>query len=160
VIHRYLQFTNRIIPTSVFKGSVPRKNSSYESGEHPDFNLYKSKKKTKLRGLSLLANYTDRATAACRRSYADRWCHVVSMTDPYGSILGFLEQSLFHIIPLNWGQEVSSKFWYVPNNTVSHPRQQLPRRNSSLLYPSTECVNTCSLFPFLSVRDWENPRKI
>jgi hypothetical protein len=50
-------------------------------------------KKTKLYGLSLRANYNDRATAACRRSdcqlFADRGCHVVSLTDPYGRILGF-----------------------------------------------------------------------
>jgi hypothetical protein len=53
--------------------------------------------KTKLYGLSLQANYTDRATAACRRSdcqlFADRRCHVVSVTDPYGRIVGFLNRS-------------------------------------------------------------------
>jgi hypothetical protein len=40
--------------------------------------------KNKLRGLSPWANYTGRATAACRRlvsAFADRGCHVVSMTD-------------------------------------------------------------------------------
>jgi CBS-domain-containing membrane protein len=49
-------------------------------------------KKTKLRGLSRRANYTDRATAACRLvpTFADRGCHVVSVMDPYGRILGFL----------------------------------------------------------------------
>jgi hypothetical protein len=45
-------------------------------------------------GLSSRANYTDRGTATCRRSYwqlfADIGRHVVSMTDPYGRILGFL----------------------------------------------------------------------
>jgi hypothetical protein len=49
-----------------------------------------------LRGLSRQANYTDRATAACRRSLvpisADRGCHVVSVTDPYDRILGFLDR--------------------------------------------------------------------
>jgi hypothetical protein len=53
--------------------------------------------KTKLHGLSPRANYIDRATAACRRSdcqlLADRVCHVVSVTDPYGRILGFLDRS-------------------------------------------------------------------
>jgi hypothetical protein len=58
--------------------------------------------KKKLHGLSPLANYTDRATASCRRSdcqlFADRRCHVVSVTDPYGLILGFLDRSrYFHI---------------------------------------------------------------
>jgi hypothetical protein len=51
------------------------------------------KTKTKLHGLSPRANYTDRATAACQRSdcqvFTDRGCHVVSVTDPYGRILGF-----------------------------------------------------------------------
>jgi hypothetical protein len=51
----------------------------------------------KLRGLSPRANYTDRATAACRRSYSQllriQECHVVSVTDPYGRILGFLDRS-------------------------------------------------------------------
>jgi hypothetical protein len=49
--------------------------------------------------MSPRANYTDRATAACLRSdcqlFADRGCHVVSVTDPYGRILDFLDRSLF-----------------------------------------------------------------
>jgi hypothetical protein len=50
-----------------------------------------SLKKTKLHGLSPRTNYTDRATAACRRSDCQlvriEGCHVVSVTDPYGRIL-------------------------------------------------------------------------
>jgi hypothetical protein len=50
--------------------------------------------KIKLHDLSPWANYTGRATAACRRS--DRqllWItwSVISVTDPYGRILGFLD---------------------------------------------------------------------
>jgi hypothetical protein len=56
----------------------------------------------KLHGLSLRVNYTDRATSACRRSdcqlFADRGCHVVSVTDPYGRILGFLDSSRYFSI--------------------------------------------------------------
>jgi hypothetical protein len=52
-----------------------------------------------LHGLSPRANYTDRATAACRRSdcqlFADRGYHVVSVTDPFGRILGFLNRSRY-----------------------------------------------------------------
>jgi hypothetical protein len=59
-------------------------------------------KKKKLHGLNPRANYTDRATAACRRSdfqlFADRGCHVVSVTDPYGRILGFLDRSRYFSI--------------------------------------------------------------
>jgi hypothetical protein len=58
--------------------------------------------KTKLHGLGPRANFTDRETAACRRSdcqlSADRGCHVVSVMDPYGSILGFLDRSRYFSI--------------------------------------------------------------
>jgi hypothetical protein len=58
--------------------------------------------KLKLHGLSPPANCTDRATAACRRSdcqlFADRRCHMVSVTDPYGRILGFLDGSRYFSI--------------------------------------------------------------
>jgi hypothetical protein len=55
-------------------------------------------KKKKIHGLSPRANYTKKATAACRRSdcqlFEDRECQVVSVTDPYGRILGFLDRSI------------------------------------------------------------------
>jgi hypothetical protein len=54
---------------------------------------YKGKKK--LHGLSPRANYTGRVTAACRRSDG---CHVVSMTDPNGRILGFVDRSRYFSI--------------------------------------------------------------
>jgi predicted RNA-binding Zn ribbon-like protein len=65
--------------------------------------LYTAKtKKTKLNDLSPRANNTDRASAACRRSdcqlFADRGYHVVSVTDPYGCILGFLDRSRYFSI--------------------------------------------------------------
>jgi hypothetical protein len=56
--------------------------------------------KKNLHGLSPRAN--DRATAACRRSdcqlFEDRGCHVVSVTDPYGRIVGFLDRSRYFSI--------------------------------------------------------------
>jgi hypothetical protein len=56
----------------------------------------------KLHGLSPRANYIDRATDACRRSdcqtFADRGCHVVSVTDPSGRILGFLDRRRYFSI--------------------------------------------------------------
>jgi hypothetical protein len=58
-------------------------------------------KKTKLHGLSPQANYTDRATALSAKwlpTFADRGCHVVSVTDPYGRILGFLDRSSYFSI--------------------------------------------------------------
>jgi hypothetical protein len=57
----------------------------------------------KLRGLSPLTNYTDRATAACEAKlvphFADGGCHVVSVTDPYSRNLGFLDRDKCSIKP-------------------------------------------------------------
>jgi hypothetical protein len=56
----------------------------------------------KIHGVSPQAKYTDRATAACRRSdcqlFADRGCHKVRVTDPYGRILAFLDRSRYFSI--------------------------------------------------------------
>jgi hypothetical protein len=61
---------------------------AFQSSDRALFSYGKIKK---LHGLSPRANYTDRATAAGRRSdcklFADRGCHVVSVTDPYGRII-------------------------------------------------------------------------
>jgi hypothetical protein len=66
----------------------------------------------KLRGLSPQVNYTERATAACRRSWCQllrvEACHVVSVTDSYGRILGFLDLEpllFFQVAPqlYSWG---------------------------------------------------------
>jgi hypothetical protein len=52
--------------------------------------------KKKLHGLSPRANYTDRATSACRRSDCQlvgiEGAHVVSVTVLSGRILGFLDR--------------------------------------------------------------------
>jgi hypothetical protein len=50
--------------------------------------------------MSPRANYTNRAAAACRRRFfpsffAARGCHMVSVTDPYGCNLGFLDWSCY-----------------------------------------------------------------
>jgi hypothetical protein len=58
--------------------------------------------KKKLHGPSPRANYTGRATAACRRSNCQllriKGCHVVSVADPYGRMLGFLDRSRYFSI--------------------------------------------------------------
>ena len=54
----YLSFFHLIMSYGViFWGASPH-----------NINIFRLKKKKKLRGLSLRANYTDRAAAACRRS--------------------------------------------------------------------------------------------
>jgi hypothetical protein len=76
-------------------------------------------KKTKLLGLSPRANYTGWMAAACQRklvpTFADRGCHVVSVTDPYGHILGFLDRWLYFFFPV--APQLFSRGWVdlVPN---------------------------------------------
>jgi hypothetical protein len=72
--------------------------------------------KKKLHGLSPRANYTDRATAACRRSdwqlFADRWCHVVSVSDLYRTYSRFSRQEplLFYQV----APQLYSRGWVDP----------------------------------------------
>jgi hypothetical protein len=58
----------------------------------------------KLRGLSSRTNYTIRATSTLSvklvTTFAVRGCHVVSVTDPYGRILGFLDRITSPLINL------------------------------------------------------------
>jgi hypothetical protein len=62
----------------------------------PGVSIPSCTKKLTLHCLSPRANYTDWATAASRRRdcqlFADRRCHVVSVTDPSGRISGFSRQ--------------------------------------------------------------------
>jgi hypothetical protein len=84
-------------------------------------NVFKSaslstESKTKLHGVSPRAKYTDRAIAPCRRSdcqrFADRGCHVVSVTDPYGRILGFLDRSRYFFLQVF--PQLYSRGWVDP----------------------------------------------
>jgi hypothetical protein len=63
------------------------------------WNLKMTVLKTKLRGMSLRANYTDlsdrRLSAKLVTTFADRGCYVVSVADPHGRILVFLDRSLY-----------------------------------------------------------------
>jgi hypothetical protein len=65
--------------------SVPCLQESLSSASIINTDLQKQKK-NKLRGLSPRANYTDRTTAACRRSYCHllriEGCCIVSAADP------------------------------------------------------------------------------
>jgi hypothetical protein len=79
-----------------------------------DLLLYYYKQKSKLRGLSLRANYTDlssdrRLSAKLVPTFADRWCHVVSVTDPYGRILGFLDWSRYYFFQVD--PQLYSRGW-------------------------------------------------
>jgi hypothetical protein len=78
--------------------------------------LHVLKLKTKLHGLSPRANYTDWATAPCRRRdcqlFADRGCHVVGVADPYGRILDFLDRSRYFFYQV--APQLNSRGWVDP----------------------------------------------
>jgi hypothetical protein len=59
-----------------------------------------NKNKNELRGLSSRANYTDGVKLL--PTSAGTACHVISVTDPYGRILGFLDRNhylFFQVAP-------------------------------------------------------------
>jgi hypothetical protein len=70
-----------------------------------------------------LRYYTDRASAACRRSECQllliEGCNVVSVTDPYGRILRFLDRTCCvnpidntHYAPIQVSSKFASLFFY------------------------------------------------
>jgi hypothetical protein len=66
----------------IFRSS---KSDKPECVQHKSFILLR-----KLRGLSSRANYTDRRLSAkLMTTFSERGCRVVSLLDPYGSILIF-----------------------------------------------------------------------
>jgi hypothetical protein len=70
-----------------------RRNLLYVSSEKQNI-----KQENKLLVLSQRANYVygqsgRRFSASLLPTFADRGCHVISVTDPYGRILGFLDRS-------------------------------------------------------------------
>jgi hypothetical protein len=91
-------------PSRFFKTDFIYIFQEVPSSDFPTNNLYVLKyvninSKKKLHGLSPRANYTDRATAACRRSECQLLrIHVVSVTDPSGRVLGFLDRSRYFSI--------------------------------------------------------------
>jgi hypothetical protein len=70
----------------------------------------------KLRGLSPLANYTDRATsrllAKLVPTFADTECHVASVTDPYCCILDFLDRNRYFFFQV--ASQLYSRGWVDP----------------------------------------------
>jgi hypothetical protein len=97
------------VPGSKESSTVGRR---YHSITWPYYNILK-KLKTKLRGLSPRANYTDHhLSAKLVPTLAVRGCSVVSVTDPYGYILGFLDRSryfFFHV-----ALQLYSRGWVEP----------------------------------------------
>jgi hypothetical protein len=75
---------------------------------------------SKLRGLSPRANYTARQSdrllsAKLVPNFADRKCHVVSVTDPYGRNLGLLDRSryyFFQVAPQLYSRDCVSTVKY------------------------------------------------
>jgi hypothetical protein len=78
---------------------------------------YIKKNIQKLRGLSLQANYipTEQPPLVSKVSanfFADRGCHVVSVTNPYDRILGFLVQSRYFFFQV--APQLYSRGWVDP----------------------------------------------
>jgi hypothetical protein len=69
-IHNFLAYTNDVFYSQKRTDYIRDRLSAEMRALHLKYYLsisYKKKNKKKLRGLSPRANYTDRATAACRR---------------------------------------------------------------------------------------------
>jgi hypothetical protein len=65
--------------------------------------------------LSPRANYTDRATPLVGKvsdNFEDRECRLVSVTDPYGHILGFLDRSCYFFFQVVF--QLYSRGWVDP----------------------------------------------
>jgi hypothetical protein len=61
--------------------------------------LYKKKQTPWSESASELYRPSDRRfSAKWLSTFADKWCHVVSVTDPYGRILGFLDRCRYIFI--------------------------------------------------------------
>jgi hypothetical protein len=128
-----------------YKLQVAQKLTAYDKRRRSQFMAYMcpnfgtTNKLNKLRGFSPRVNYTNRATAACQRSkcqlFADRGCHVVSVMDPYGRILGFRDWSryfFFQVVP-----QLYSRGWVDP---VPDP----PLRKSGSVGSRTRDLWICS----------------
>jgi hypothetical protein len=69
----------------------------------------------KFRGLSPQSDYTDRANSLAAKlmpTLADGRCHVVSVKDPYGHILGFLDRSPYFFLQV--ASQLYSRGWVDP----------------------------------------------
>jgi hypothetical protein len=67
----------------------------------------------KLCGISSRANYTDRLLSVMLvQAFADRGCHMVSVTDTYDRILGFLDRSRYFFFQV--APELFSRGWVDP----------------------------------------------
>jgi hypothetical protein len=67
--------------------------------QHADMLINKNKQTPWSESASELYRPSDRRLLAkWLPTFADRGCHVVSVTDPYGRILGFLDRSLYFSI--------------------------------------------------------------
>jgi hypothetical protein len=110
-IYKYFFLLNRI-PTYVsdilsFLFFVHYTRISHEY--HTDRTLMGLTSKTKIHGLSELYRLSDhRLSAKLVPTFEDRGCHVVSVTDPYGRILAFLDRSSYFFFQValqlySWG---------------------------------------------------------
>jgi hypothetical protein len=102
---------------SDYSRQISHKSLAHEVLHKNNTDIYDGNtKKTKPRDMSPRANYTDRAThrlpAKLVPTFDDRGCHVVSVTDPYCHILGFLDRSRYFFFQV--APQLYSRGWVDP----------------------------------------------
>jgi hypothetical protein len=120
-------------------GRVPEHPRHKTSGNDLRNRKLKNTNTLNCHGLSPRANYTDRATAACWRNdcqlFADRGCHVVSVTDPNGRILRFLDRSSYFSIKLLLSCTHEAEWTPVPDPQIFFPDSAGNRTRATGLWP-------------------------
>jgi hypothetical protein len=89
---------------------------NHREGNWRSFSKKQANKQNKLHGLSSRTNYTERSdrllSAKLVPTFADRGCRVVSATDPYCRIVGFLDRSSYFFFQV--APHLYSRGWVDP----------------------------------------------
>jgi hypothetical protein len=78
-----------------------------------------------------------RLSAKLVPTFADRGCHMISVTDPFGRIIGFLDRSCYFFFQL--APQLYSRGWV---NTIPDPRL-LGKSGSQEAIAIISCQNSC-----------------
>jgi hypothetical protein len=105
----------------------PEGLGKFKNSRHRVILVYGTKTKTKLNSVSELYLPSDRRLSAnLVRTFAVRGFHVVSVTDPYGRILGFLHRS-----------------WELTDEIIKHTQQSI----NKYIYISTRLLGIWNTWP-------------